>query len=180
MAEIRFNGSYLHAKGAPMRLPARIVLYLGLWLFAEFVAFSLIAHVVGFMGAVLLCVLTSIAGAAMLRNVGISAAVNLRRGLIERSLEDDAASSDAMFEGALAGLGAILLILPGFVTDFFGLALAAPSIRSRLAGWLQNRPVSAGRRPAAPKTIELAPAEWTRLDENGRAGKRRDTDRSRP
>jgi UPF0716 protein FxsA len=71
-----------------------------------------------------------------------------------------------MFDGALAGLGSILLILPGFVSDFFGFALAAPSIRSQLAAWLQSKPVHSGpgQRHAAPKEIELAPQEWTRLD----------------
>ncbi len=38
-------------------------------------------------------------------------------------------SREAVLDGTLAGLGAVLLILPGFVSDLVGLALAAPSIR---------------------------------------------------
>jgi UPF0716 protein FxsA len=174
MAEFRFVRFNLQSQGSPMRAPAHIVLYLGLWLLAEFAVFSLVVHVVGFFGAILLCLLTSIAGAAMLRNVGLSAAMNLRRGLVSRSDEDNSAARDAMFDGALAGLGSILLILPGFVSDFFGFALAAPSIRSQLAAWLQSKPVQSGHRHAAPKEIELAPQEWTRLDDqNPRSGSRK-------
>lgn len=173
MAEIRFIRFNPQSPGSPMRLPARVVLYLGLWLLAEFAVFSLVVHMVGFAGAVFLCLLTSIAGAAMLRNVGLSAAVNLRRGLVRRPDEDNSAARDAMFDGALAGLGSILLILPGFVSDFFGFALAAPSIRSQVAAWMRSTPSRPGRRPAAPREIELAPQEWTRLDDKNPGSGRR-------
>ncbi|SFK38313.1 FxsA family protein [Methylocapsa palsarum] len=174
MAEIRFVRFNLQSSGSPLRLPGQFVLYLGLWLLAEFAAFSLVVHMVGFAGAVFLCLLTSIAGATMLRNVGLSAAINFRRGLGRPSDEENPAARDAMFDGALAGLGSILLILPGFVTDFFGFALAAPSIRGQIAAWLQGKTVQPGRRPAAPKEIELAPQEWTRLDDkNPRSGRRK-------
>jgi UPF0716 family protein affecting phage T7 exclusion len=56
---------------------------------------------------------------------------------------------------------AVLLILPGFVSDLMGLPLASPSIRL----WLTER-LKVGKfgrspniRPAAPKMIELAPQE---------------------
>ncbi|WP_084572780.1 FxsA family protein [Methylocapsa aurea] len=157
-----------------MPLPVKFMLFFGLWLVAEFVAFALIADRLGFSGAVMLCLMTSLAGAAMLRRLGLNAAVRLRRALSKRAREQGVLSREAMLDGTLAGLGSILLILPGFVSDFAGLALAAPSIRiwvmERLQlGKLGRPPV--GQR-AAPKVIELAPQEWARVDDGGpRAGR---------
>lgn len=165
MAEFRFVRFNLGSQASPVRLPGQIMVWLGLWLLAEFAAFSLVVHMLGFAGAIFLCLATSIAGAAMLRNVGLSAAINLRHGLVRRPDEDDGLAKEAMVDGALAGLGSILLILPGFVSDFLGLALAAPSIRSQLAGWLHGRSAQpAPTRRSAPKEIELEPQEWTRHD----------------
>jgi UPF0716 protein FxsA len=73
-------------------------------------------------------------------------------------------SREAVLDGTLAGLGALLLILPGFVSDVVGLALAAPSVRF----WVTER-LKLGKfdrlgngRPAAPRAIELTPREWSR------------------
>lgn len=172
-AEVQFDdGCYvqLQANGAPMPLHARLLLFLALWLISEVAAFALIVQIIGFSGAILLCILTGFAGVAMLRRLGISAAFRLRQALARRSHEQGGEqgglSREAVLDGALAGLGSILLILPGFVSDFFGLALAAPSIRF----WVAER-VRIGKfrgapsRRAAPKTIELTPQEWSRLDD---------------
>lgn len=153
-----------------MRLPARLMLCFVIWLVAEIAAFAFIVEVLSFSGAILLCLMTSLAGAAMLRRLGLSAAVRLRKALAKRSHQQGGLSREALVDGTLAGLGSILLILPGFVSDFIGLALAAPSIRIWVAERIRVGKYgvpSDGRRATAPKVIELSPQEWSRLDESG-------------
>lgn len=163
-------GTLTSTDGSPMRLPTQVMFWLVLWLVAEVAAFALVTVRIGFSGAVLLSVLTSLAGIAMLRRLGLDAASRLRLALSKRSREQGVLSREAMLDGTLAGLGSILLILPGFVSDFLGLALAAPSIRIWVTERLQLGKFgrSPDARRAAPKVIELAPQEWSSLDETGR------------
>jgi UPF0716 protein FxsA len=66
-------------------------------------------------------------------------------------------------DGTLATLGALLLVLPGFVSDLIGLALLAPSVRHKIAGQIRGRSVPGrGQAPrrATADVIELAPADW--------------------
>lgn len=144
-----------------MRLPVLFVTYLALWLGAELAAFAAVVHWIGFAGAILACILTTLAGLSTLRRVGLSALLRLRRAVARRSGEQSGLSREAVLDGTLAGLGAVLLILPGFVSDLVGLALAAPSVRL----WVTER-LKLGRlgRPPAPRAIELAPREWSRHD----------------
>ncbi len=151
---------------ASLRLGAKLPLLLFAWALAEFTAFAMVSKTFGLLGALLLCLMTSLAGVAMLRRVGLSAALGLRRAMARGRDPDVAAqaSREAALDGALAAFGALLLILPGFVSDFFGLALASPSVRA----WVQGRLSSGGGRgPRArgPATLDLDPGEWTRLDQ---------------
>ncbi len=152
-----------------MRLSARFPLLFGLWLAAEFVAFALVAHAVGFGGALFLCFLTSLWGVAMLRRLGLSTALRLRRAMAMRSHEEAGLSRDAVIEGALVGVGSLLLILPGFVSDFFGLALAAPSVRAWLGEKIRlgRTTRGPGGRKAGPTLVDLEPQEWSRMDPPG-------------
>ncbi len=148
-----------------MRLGARLPLLVPLWLAAEFVAFGLIAGAVGFGGALFLCLLTSLVGVAMLRRLGVSTAWRLRRAMSARSQEEAGLSRAALVDGGLVAIGSILLILPGFVSDFCGLALAAPSVRGWLGEKFQNgRSGHASGGRSGPMTVELDPQEWSRTD----------------
>lgn len=144
-----------------VRLPVLFVTYLALWLGAELAAFVAVVHLIGIAGAILVCILTSLAGLSTLRRVGLSAILRLRQVVARRTREQRGWSREAVLDGTLAGLGAVLLILPGFISDLVGLALAAPSVRS----WLAER-LRLGKfdRPAAPRATELAPWEWSRHD----------------
>jgi UPF0716 protein FxsA len=159
MLRLRSNGTIM--RQSVMRLPVLFVTYLAVWLGAELVAFAIVVHLIGFAGAILACILTSLAGLSTLRRTGLSAILWLRRAVARRTSEQSVLSRDAVLDGALAGLGAMLLILPGFVSDMVGLALAAPSVRF----WVTER-LKLGKfgRAAAPKPTELAPWEWSRRD----------------
>jgi UPF0716 protein FxsA len=156
-----------------MRLSARLPLLVLLWLVAEVAAFGMIARAVGFGGALFLCLLTSLVGVAMLRRLGVATAWRLRRAMAARSQEEAGLSRDAVVDGGLAAIGSILLILPGFLSDFCGLALAAPSVRAWLGEKFQNGRTSRGPgRTSGPTFVELDPEEWSRTDPSGPAAPR--------
>src|SRR5438270_14034471 len=111
-----------------MRRPGPVSLALLLWLATELVAFVLVVHLAGLTGAILLGLLTSLAGVATLRRVGLDAARALRQAMKGAELAEG-----AMLDGTLSALGSVLLIIPGFVTDLAGFALLAPSVRQWLA-----------------------------------------------
>jgi UPF0716 protein FxsA len=156
-----------------MRLSARLPLLVFLWLVAEVAAFGMIARAVGFGGALFLCLLTSLVGVAMLRRLGVATAWRLRRAMAAGSQEAAGLSRDAVVDGGLAAIGSILLILPGFVSDFCGLALAAPSVRAWLGERFQNGRTSRGPGPkSGPTLVELDPEEWSRTDATAPAATR--------
>jgi UPF0716 protein FxsA len=150
-----------------MPLAAWVLLSFVLWLAAEGVAFALIVRLFGLVGAILLTIVTSLAGIAMLRQLGVAAAFGLRRALAMKREHRTSLSREAIVDGTLSALGSILLILPGFVSDFAGLALAAPSIRGWVAARLPRVAVGArrGGRRAEPELVDLSPREWARRDD---------------
>ena len=172
MLRLRSNGTYM--RQSFVRLPVLFVLYLSLWLGAELAAFAAVVHMIGFAGAIAACILTSLAGFATLRRVGLSAVLRLRQAVAARAKDPSGKSQtvlsrEAVIDGTLAGVGAILLIVPGFVSDLLGLALAAPSFRfwaaDRLSLGKAGRPGNPHR--AGPALIELAPREWSRHEGPG-------------
>jgi UPF0716 protein FxsA len=162
MLRLGTNGTFM--RQPLVRLPVLFVLYLSLWLAAELAAFAAVVHWIGFAGAIVACVLTSLAGLATLRRVGLSAALRLRKVMAAKGKDNSILSREAVLDGTLAGAGAVLLILPGFVSDLLGLALAAPSFRFWAADRLKLG--KTGKRRNGPRTgpalIELTPREWSR------------------
>ena len=163
LLRLRHNGS--SGKRPLARLPAAILAYFALWLGAELAAFGLVVHAIGFVGAIALCILTSIAGVARLRQMGVSAVLRLRHTASGDASANNGMSRERLADGALAGLGAVLLILPGFVSDLAGLALAAPSVRFWVLDRLNLSRSGAGGRRTGPALIDLTPREWSRLEE---------------
>lgn len=169
MLRVRSNSNLMQQ---PLfRLPALVVLYLSFWLGAELAAFAFVVHLVGFIGAIALCIATSLAGFATLRRIGLSAAGRLRQMMALGSQGKSIFSKETLIDGTLSSLGAFLLILPGFVSDLVGLALAAPSFRLWAASRLKARAKGElGRHSRAePLLIELAPREWSRHEGSGPA-----------
>jgi|SRR5579885_1924340 UPF0716 protein FxsA len=162
MPRLRPPGTFL---GQPLlRLPVLGLSYLALWLAAELLTFGLMVYLIGLTGTVLLCVLTTLTGFASLRRMGQTAGARLRRAFSWRSGGEARLSREAVLDSSLEGLGAILLILPGFVSDFAGLALAAPSFRLWVTERLKMSDAArlADARSRGPLLIELAPEEWSR------------------
>ncbi len=128
------------------------------WLGLELVAFLIVVQAIGLVGALLLGLATSAAGFVLLRETGVSALNHLRALMSGKQQRQD-----AVIDGTIRAISAILLILPGFVSDLVGLALAAPSLRQTIARRLGGTPLPVRGR-ARLETIDLAPGEWTSLD----------------
>lgn len=135
------------------RTPGPIAAGLLAWLALEIAAFAFVVSKLGLGGALVIGLLTLAAGFATLRRVGSGALAGLQAQMTGREMGER-----AVLEGTLAALGGVLLILPGFVSDAIGLALAAPSIRGALARRFGKAAFASSR--VQDGVIDLDPAEW--------------------
>ena len=161
-------------------LSSRIKLVLGIWFVAEILAFSLVAEWIGVPRTILLGVISSLLGLILLRRAGTSALMKLRANVDGRPL--GSGDRGHFLDEILATGGALALLLPGFLSDIVGLALALPALRVRAARWIGGRSFASvvmgsgmgsgkgagvgsgsGHQPRhGPATIDLDPEEWRR------------------
>jgi UPF0716 protein FxsA len=134
-----------------------IAIGLLVWPAAEIVAFFVVAAMVGFFNAVILMVLMSIAGAAVLRHFG--------SGRQQRTQTPGGFISASAWSGGLApGLGGVLLLIPGFLASALGILILFPPSRHLLAAGIHRLfAVRPQRRPADPGIVDLSPGEWQSL-----------------
>lgn len=128
------------------------------WVIAEVIALMVVVKLVGFSGAILLSLASSLIGLVILRRLGMEAARHLRTALTGR-----ASTEGRILDGSLAVFGAFLLIVPGFVSDVVGLVLAAPSGREYVTRRLGLGVRREGARvpDSRPGVIDLSPSDWT-------------------
>lgn len=135
------------------------LLVLAALLSAEVAAFIAVGAVIGVPRALILLIITSFLGFAVLQYPG--------RARINRM-------HDAVAKGGLAGLQAggdafltiaagVLLIVPGFITDAAGLLLLLPPVRA----WVSRRFRGFVHRQAsgAPDVVDLERDQWNRMPE---------------
>jgi UPF0716 family protein affecting phage T7 exclusion len=142
---------------------------LGLWLFGEYVAFSLVAQAIGLDGAILATLATSLAGVMLLRRLGASARESLM-SLVNANGEIGWFAPERLGAGLSAGFGAVLLILPGFLSDAIGLLLIARAARIWHLPWNMPWATSGPRFGNPPRrksddVIELSPQDYRHIDE---------------
>jgi UPF0716 protein FxsA len=150
---------------------------------AEIIVFVLVAHATSWPSAVLLTIVTSLVGMSLATRAASRTVRDARRS--GRAGGDGAQVSDAVADGAVAFVGSLLLVLPGFVTDAAGTLMVFRPTRTfvrrvvgrRIAGRvMRSRVVTvwpAGRpRPTSPAdghdVIEgdvIAPDRTPRRDE---------------
>ncbi len=141
----------------------------------EVFAFIEVAHAIGWLPAVALLLGTSVLGLQLLRVQGRSVIERVRLALAERR-----APGRAAIDGALGFLGAVLLVVPGFLTDVFGALLVFRPTRALGRTWISRRyadrvmsfAAAAGRfapgaRGARPADVESTAVEDD-LDQLGR------------
>ena len=142
----------------------RIAIALVLLPAAEVVAFLLVVWAIGFLPALGLMILTSVAGAVVLHRAGGGRIARLGGTMRRRGVAGLAAEGG----GIMLAIGGILLVLPGFVTDLIGAGLLVGPIRRRLGvaiGRVFQVPRAATGEPAV---IDLAPGEWQSLPDQER------------
>ncbi|ASY64797.1 FxsA protein [Sinorhizobium sojae CCBAU 05684] len=101
---------------------------------AEIAGFVVVGRAVGVAATLLLVLLSAVAGVALLRIQGF--------GVLRRVQESARKGIDPGLDvvgGALVFIAAILLIIPGFISDAVGIFLFLPPIRRALARFLQSR-----------------------------------------
>ncbi|MGE0724733.1 MAG: FxsA family protein [Alphaproteobacteria bacterium] len=132
---------------------------------AEIALFALAGRALGVWPTVALTVATSALGLILLRRQGLRAASLLAEGSV--------APAPRVADAAGRSLGALLLVLPGFLTDAIGLLLLVPAIRRLLGasawGYLRRhaRVVVAtadGGRPRPPGTGPVIDGEAIVVD----------------
>lgn len=106
-----------------MRTSLLPILLLGLPL-AEIAGFVIVGKWLGVFGTLGLIVLSSLIGIVLLRSQGLAV---LRQ--VNQEGRSGRVPSEAIGNGAMIVIAAILLIIPGFLTDIVGILLFIPAVR---------------------------------------------------
>lgn len=127
---------------------------------AEIAAFVIVGERIGVLATLALVLLSAIAGMALLRITGVATLLRIRAEMEARRMP-----ARPLADGAMMGLGSLLLIVPGFVTDTIGVLLFIPAVRGYVFRWVARRVVvretGAGRAQQRGATIELEQDDYT-------------------
>lgn len=142
---------------------------------AEIAGFVIVGREIGLAMTLLLVLLSAIAGVVLLRVQGFA--------MIRRVQEATRTGSDPGREvlgGALMFVAALLLMVPGFISDIFGLLLFVPPVRQAIASYLRSRmtvvtaassqswhgPSHAPQERNQPRVIDLGEGEFSRTEDD--------------
>lgn len=100
----------------------------------EIALFILVGGWIGILPTLGLVLLSVVAGVMLLRGQGGRTAAMMRQGVLQT---DD--PSEQIVHGAMIFLAAMLLIIPGFLTDAIGLILLVPQVRRQAFAALRSR-----------------------------------------
>jgi UPF0716 protein FxsA len=147
-----------------MRIPVSVIAVT--YILAEIAGFILVGEAIGVLPTLGLIVLGMVAGTMLLRRQGVS---TLRK--VQADLAAGKAPARPLAEGAAQAAGALLIMVPGFVSDLVGIALFVPPVRELIwraisrRGQLHTvRHAPGARRPAV---IDLDPGEYGARSEAG-------------
>ena len=111
-----------------------VVLLLILWPIVEIAVFLQVVQWIGVLDTLGLMLLISLGGAWLVKRQGVGTLARMRR-----ELDDGRIPTGPMTDGGLLALAGFLLLVPGFVTDAFGLLLLLPPVRGLVRTWLGRR-----------------------------------------
>ncbi|MGU5817562.1 FxsA family protein [Aeromonas hydrophila] len=90
-----------------------------------------VGSVIGALPTVGLLILTAVLGSSLVRSEGIKTLFNA-----QQKMQQGEMPGREVMGGMMLALAGLLLIIPGFVTDFFGILLLQPWLRNKLADML--------------------------------------------
>ena len=126
--------------------------------------FVTIGNKIGLSTTLLLCVVTAAIGAIILRYQGTHTLFSARK-----SIEEGTTPFKEMFDGLCLAIAAVLLMTPGFFTDFLGFSLLVPPARGLLWALIQ-RHFSIEAMPGAHQNkqthYDVIDIEYEHIDEN--------------
>ena len=95
-----------------------------LLMFAEIAMFIFIGTKIGLLPTLLLIAMTSFVGMFIVKKVGLQSFQKIQQDVVIGN-----APGAALIEGALFVIGAILLLVPGFISDILAVLLIVPATR---------------------------------------------------
>lgn len=130
----------------------------------EIAGFVVVGSEIGVLWTITLVVASTVAGSALLRRQGFGAMNRVRA-----EMQAGRDPSREMAHGLMIMLAAVLLLIPGFVTDIFGLLLFIPPVRELVWRFLKRRVdlsaefVTMGGMPprGRPRTIDLGEDDYS-------------------
>jgi UPF0716 protein FxsA len=93
-----------------------------------------VGYHLGALNTLIVVILTGIVGASLARVQGMRTMIRVRNSLNRGELP-----AEELLDALLIFMAGLLLLTPGFITDFVGIGLLVPSIRSWFKGWLRTR-----------------------------------------
>lgn len=137
--------------------PVMFLLFLAIPLL-EIYFLILVGSWIGALPTVLLVILTAAVGVALARHQGLA---TLQRLQVTRARGELPAIE--LFEGVILLVGALLLVIPGFITDLAGFVCLFPASRRALALWTL-RHVNKGAPPPTGSTEPSSGREGRTLE----------------
>ena len=132
-----------------------VILLLVLWPIAEIAVFLQVVSWIGVLNTLALMLAISLCGAWLVKRQGIGTLARMRA-----ELDDGRIPTGPMTDGGLLAVAGFLLLVPGFVTDVFGLALLVPPVRGGVRRWLGRRfTVRTARARRAPGYLDVDEAQ---------------------
>src|ERR1041384_2512302 len=121
--------------------------------FVEIGLFVVVVVKFGFLAALALTILTSLAGMAVIRHAGHTDVARVRSAFGERTIT----RKELDGRGFLTVLGGFLLLLPGFLTDTLGLLLLLPPTQHAIGAALRRAVARMDRAGGRPAVVDLPP-----------------------
>lgn len=141
-----------------MRVPFSVLFLL--LVLGEIAVFIRVGEAIGLLATLGLTLFGMIAGALLLRWHGMATLMRVRA-----EMEAGRTPARPLAEGALLAAGALLLILPGFLTDAIGILLFVPPVREALWRALRSRIKVSARSPSSRQQrqgpiVDLDPSQY--------------------
>lgn len=123
----------------------------------ELFLFVQVALWIGFLPMVMLAVATSLAGMMLMQLQGVALRQRLSLALAGKL------PAPTLLQGGMGWFGALLLIIPGFLTDILGLVCLIPGIRRRLVRYFLTRLGTGEGGPGShPRGARIIEGDFTR------------------